>query len=143
PASRAMAVGGLAAVPFGLTGSPIAPGGGAAGLISLSFLTRDVGVLAAPTRGSPRQGAWFKLGSWGTIINVIAIIWGGIMTINFALWSDTRLFGNFGSTLRTYTNPSLTALTSGGKPISFLPDIPFYEASVILILAVGSLYCAV
>ena len=29
------------------------------------------------------------------------------------------------------------------KPISWLPDIPFYEASVILILGVGIVYYAV
>ena len=31
------------------------------------------------------------------------------MIINFALWSDPNLFGNFGSDLRDLTNPSLTA----------------------------------
>jgi urea carboxylase system permease len=143
PANAAVAVGVLAGLPFVLTDSPIVLAAGATGLIYLSYLMCNLGVLAARVRGWPRQGAWFKLGSWGTIINVLAILWGGIMTINFALWSDTNLFGNFGSTLRNFTNPSLTALTSGGKPISFLPDIPFYEASVILILVVGIVYYAV
>ncbi len=140
PANAAVAVGVLAALPFVLTDSPIVLASAATGLIYLSYLMCNLGVLVARTRGWPHQGAWFKLGSWGTVINVIAIVWGGIMTINFALWNDPNLFGNFGSTLRTSTNPSLTALTSGGKPISFLPDIPFYEASVLVILIVGIVY---
>lgn len=143
PANAAVAVGVLAALPFILTDSPIVLASGATGLIYLSYLMCNIGVLAARTRGWPRQGAWFKLGSWGTVINVLAVLWGGVMTINFALWSDSNLFGNFGSTLRNSTNPSLRALTSGGQPVSWLPDIPFYEGSVLLILIVGAVYYAV
>ena len=65
------------------------------------------------------------------------------MTINFALWSDSNLFGNFGSTLRNATNPSLKALTSGGQPISWMPDIPFYEGAILLFLVLGIIYYAV
>ena len=65
------------------------------------------------------------------------------MIINFALWSDPALFGNFGSDLRDLTNPSLTAITSGGEPISWLPDIPFFEGTVLLILIAGIVYYAV
>jgi hypothetical protein len=65
------------------------------------------------------------------------------MIINFAIWSDPALFGNFGSDLRDLTNPSLTAITSGGEPISWLPDIPFFEGTVLLILIAGIVYYAV
>ena len=35
-------------------------------------------------------------GSWGTIINILALVWGGLMIINFALW-QTDSFGAFGT----------------------------------------------
>ncbi len=140
PANAAVAVGVLAAIPFVITDSPAVLAAGATGLIYLSYFMCNLGVLRARTTGWPHKSAWFSLGSWGTIINVIALIWGGVMIVNFGLWSDSSLFGNFGSSLRDLTNPSLTILTSGGTAISFLPDIPFYEASILLILVVGLIY---
>src|SRR5260221_113770 len=77
PANASVAVGVLAALPFVLTDSPIVLAAGATGLIYLSYLMCNIGVLAARTRGWPRQGAWFKLGSWGAIINALPIVWGG------------------------------------------------------------------
>ena len=68
---------------------------------------------------------------------------GGLMVINFGLWKDPAIFGNFGGDLRDFTNPSLKLLTSGGNPISFLPDLPFFEATVLLILVVGIVYYVV
>jgi urea carboxylase system permease len=139
PANAAVAVGVIAAIPFFLTDSPGLLATGATGLIYLSYFMCNLGVLVARRRGWPRQGAWFKLGSWGTVINVVALIYGGLMVINFALWKNS-LFGGFGTALRDLSNPSLTIVTSGGKAISWMPDIPFFEASVILILVVGAVY---
>ena len=82
----------------------------------------------------------FKLGGWGLIINILALVWGGFMIVNFALWSDPQLFGSFGSDLRDLTNPSLTGITSGGNAISWLPDVPFFEGTVLLILVGGIVY---
>jgi urea carboxylase system permease len=140
PANAAVAVGVLAAVPFFITDSPGLLATGATGLIYLSYFMCNLGVLFARRAGWPRAGAWFKLGSWGTILNILALVWGGAMIVNFALWKDSRLFGNFGSQLRDSTNPSLNTVTSGGNPISWLPDIPFFEATVLLILVVGAIY---
>ena len=143
PTNAAVAVGLLAAIPFLITDSPGLIATGATGLIYLSYFMCNLGVLFARLRGWPRQGAWFKLGGWGLIINILALVWGGLMIINFALWSDPALFGNFGSDLRDLTNPSMTAITSGGEPISWLPDIPFFEGTVLLILVAGIVYYAV
>ena len=143
PANAAVGVGVLAALPFFVTDSPGLLATGATALIYLSYFMCNVGILAARLRGWPRQDAWFKLGSWGTVINVLALVWGGLMIINFGLWRDPGLFGNFGADLRNATNPSLTIVTSGGKPISFLPDLPFVEATVLLILIVGIVYYVV
>lgn len=139
PANAAVAVGVIAAVPFFITDSPGLLATGATGLIYLSYLMCNVGVLMARQRGWPHQGAWFKLGSWGTVINILALVYGGVMVINFGLWKSS-LFGAFGSDLRDLTNPSLTVIQSGGKTISWLPDIPFFEATVLLILVVGVVY---
>jgi len=139
PANAAVAVGVLAAIPFLITDNPGLLATGATGLIYLSYLLCNIGVLIARLRGWPRQGAWFKLGGWGLVVNILAIVWGGLMTINFALWKD-GMFGNFGSDLRDLTNPSLKVVTSGGKEIAFLPDIPFYEGTVLLILIAGTIY---
>ena len=70
---------------------------------------------------------------------LLALVYGGLMVINFALWKNP-IFGNFGTSLRDNTNPSLTFLTSGGKAIDWLPDIPFFEATVALILIGGAVY---
>jgi amino acid transporter len=140
PANAAVAVGLLAAIPFIVTDSPVLLAAGATGLIYLSYFLCNLGVLAARRRGWPHKGAWFSLRGWGTVINIIALVWGGAMIINFGLWSDSGLFGNFGSDLRDFTNPSLNLLTSGGQSISFLPDIPFFEASILLILIGGAIY---
>jgi len=139
PLNASVAVGILAALPFFFTDSPALLAAGATGLIYLSYFMANLGVFAARRRGWPHQGAWFSLGSWGTIINIAALVYGGLMVINFALWKNP-IFGNFGTALRDNTNPSLTLLTSGGNPISFLPDIPFFEATVGLILIVGAVY---
>src|SRR6478672_1955398 len=139
PANAAVAVGVLAAIPFFITDSPGLLATGATGLIYLSYFMANVGVLFARLRGWPRQRAWFKLGSWGLVINILALIYGGLMVINYALWKNSA-FGNFGSDLRDLTNPSLTIITSGGNKIGFLPDIPFFEATVLLILVVGAVY---
>jgi amino acid transporter len=140
PANAAVAVGVIAAIPFFITDSPGLLATGATGLIYLSYFMCNLGVLVARRRGWPHKGAWFSLGSWGTIINIVALVWGGLMIINFGLWSDSGLFGNFGSDLRDFTNPSLTIITSGGNKLGFLPDIPFYEGTVALILVVGLIY---
>jgi urea carboxylase system permease len=139
PAYAAIAVGVIAAIPFFLTDSPGLLATGATGLIYLSYFMANVGVLAARRRGWPHKGAWFSLGSWGTIINVLALVYGGLMVINFGLWKSS-IFGSFGSDLRDFTNPSLNIITSGGNAISWLPDIPFFEATVGLILIVGAIY---
>ena len=139
PANAAVAVGVLAAIPFFITDSPGLLATGAPGLIYLSYLMCNLGVLVARQRGWPHKGAWFNLGSWGTIINVLAIVYGGLMVINFGLWKNS-LFGGFGTALRNNTNPSLTIITSGGNTISWLPDIPFFEATILLILVAGGIY---
>ena len=93
PANAAVAVGVLAALPILLVG----PLGGftlsiaATGLIYLSYFLCNIGVAIARTRGWPHTKAWFSLGRWGMLVNILALIYGGLMIINIALWHDENL----------------------------------------------------
>ena len=69
-----------------------------------------LGVLIARSKGWPHKAAWFKLGSWGLVLNVLALIYGGIMLVNFALWNNPA-FGDFGNALRANTNPTIRSST--------------------------------
>lgn len=156
PANAAVAVGVLAAIPLLVSDSPATLAVGATGLIYTSYFLCNFGVMIARTHGWPHQGAWFKLGSWGTIINVLALVWGGVMIINFAIWNSS-MFGAFGSmsytipasgttpasvwNFRDLTNPLLNSLTFlGGKTVSWLPPIPLFEFTLGLIVIVGGIY---
>jgi amino acid transporter len=156
PANAAVAVGVLAAIPLIVSDSPATLAVGATGLIYTSYFLCNLGVLTARAKGWPHKGAWFKLGAWGTIINVLALVWGGAMIINFALWSSS-MFGALGSmsytipasgsaaaatyNLRDLTNPLLNTLTFlGGKSVSWLPPIPLFEFTLGLIVVTGAIY---
>src|SRR6266705_3312942 len=73
----------------------------ATGMIYLSYFLGNVAILLARTKGWPTEKSPFKLGSWGMLVNVLALVWGGSMLVNF-LW------------------PRLTS----NPPISGLPNIP-------------------
>ena len=146
PANAAIAVGILAAIPILVIG----PGGGfsvsiaATGLIYLSYLLTNVGVLAARFRGWPHQPAWFSLGRWGKTVNILAILYGGLMLINIALWQDPNLFGNFGGAGRALTNPTIdTFIKPFGNEIAGMPAWPIFETLVITLILFGALYYAV
>jgi amino acid transporter len=143
PANAAVAVGVLAALPILLIG----PLGGffmsiaATGLIYLRYLLCNLGVLVARRRGWPQQRAWFSLGRWGMPVNILAIVYGGLMLINIGLWNDPALFGDFGGDGRLYTNPFIESfLTPFGQPIEGLPKWPTFETLVITVFLVGVVY---
>lgn len=143
PSYASVAVGLLAAVPIILTGAlgSIYMAIAATGTIYIAYFLCNLGVLAARRRGWPHKGAWFKLGSWGTILNILALVWGGAMIINIGLWTDP-MFGAFGDSLReTWSNPFIdTFITFGGQPIPGLPHWPVFETLVGLIVGVGAIY---
>jgi len=149
PSNAAIAVGVLAAIPFIVTESPAVVATGATALIYLSYFLCNLGVFVARTRGWPHQGAWFSLKGWGTIINLLALLWGGAMLINFALW-QSDMFGVFGTGyylldgaqigLRDLTNPLINTISIGGSAQSWLPAIPIFESTLGLILFFGVIY---
>ena len=146
PANAAIAVGVLAAIPILVIG----PLGGftlsiaATGLIYLSYLLCNIGVLAARFRGWPRTPAWFSLGRWGKLVNVVAILYGGLMLFNIAIWKDSSLFGDFGGDGRAITNPTIDGFIKPfGNAIEGLPAWPIFESLVVTLLVIGAIYYAV
>jgi amino acid transporter len=147
PAYASIGVGILAAIPFFVTGAGAAIylAIAATGMIYLAYVLCNLGVLAARRKGWPHRGAWFSLGSWGTIINVLALIWGISMVINIGIWTDTRLFGDFGNDLRnTWSNPFInTFIKVGGNLLDQLPAWPVFETVVLSVIIIGAIYYVV
>jgi urea carboxylase system permease len=146
PANAAIAVGVLAAIPILVIG----PAGGfsvsiaATGLIYLSYLLTNIGVAVARSRGWPRKPAWFNLGRWGMPVNILALIYGGVMLLNIALWQDPGLFGSFGGEGRAVTNPTIDGFIKPfGNEIAGMPALPIFETLVLTLLVFGALYYAV
>ena len=74
-------------------------------------------------------------------INILALVWGGIMIINIALWASPELFGDFGSCGRAYWNPLINGLFSAfGTKLDGLPAWPLYETIVGALLVIGAIY---
>jgi urea carboxylase system permease len=150
PAYASVAVGVLGAIPLLVMGATasIYLAIAATGMIYLSYILCNLGVLAARRRGWPHKGAWFSLGSWGTIINILALVWGITMVVNIALWTWPEVFGAFGTDLRnTWSNPFINTFIAFGKKadgtpniLEGLPAIPVFETLVGIVLIVGLVY---
>jgi urea carboxylase system permease len=98
----------------------------ATGMIYLSYFLGNLAILIARTKGWPKESAPFKLGSWGTLINVLGLVWGGSMLVNF-LWP------------RVSSNPPLGSLPNVNLP-GFISNIPIFEFTVGVIVVVGAIY---
>ena len=146
PANAAVAVGIIAAVPILVVGPvpAISISIAATGLIYVSYFMCNAGVLAARMSGWPRKPAWFNLGRWGKIVNILALVYGALMIINIALWADTGLFGDFGTDGRLFWNPFInTFIKPFGNEIAGMPAWPVFETLVGAILISGAIYYAV
>jgi amino acid transporter len=149
PANAAIAVGVLGALPLILMGATasIYLAIAATGMIYLSYFLCNLGVFVARRKGWPHKDAWFSLGSWGTVINVLALLWGGLMVINIGIWTSP-IFGVFGNDLRnTWSNPFInTFLSLGTTPdgkaniLTGLPAWPVFETLVGLVVIGGLVY---
>ena len=150
PSYASTAVGILAAVPLLVMGAlgSIYLAIAATGMIYLSYFLCNLGVLQARRRGWPQREAFFALRNWGTVINVLALVWGGVMVVNIGLWTWPEVFGDFGNDLRnTWSNPFInTFIAVGKKPdgspniLEGLPSIPVFEALVGMVVLVGLIY---
>src|SRR2546425_2791238 len=126
PVWTCVVVGALSAVPFVYYSGAGLVAIAATGMIYFSYLLGNIAILIARTKGWPTEGAPFKLGGWGTIVNVLGLVWGGSMLINF-LWP------------RPASNPNLSALPNIAN-LGALGNIPIFEATIVVIVVVGAIY---
>ena len=120
----------LSAVPFieyaGVSIIAIA----ATGMIYLSYFLGNLVIMRARARGWPKTSAPFRLGRWGMLVNIIALLYGGAMLVNFA-WP------------RAASNPQPKQTVAPAKldfHIGFLNDIPILWTVVVFIALVGAIY---
>ncbi|HET7728303.1 MAG TPA: amino acid permease [Candidatus Limnocylindrales bacterium] len=150
PSYASFAIGLLAAVPLLVMGAlgSIYLAIAATGMIYIAYFLCNLGVFMARRRGWPQREAFFSLRNWGTIINVLALVWGGLMIVNIGLWTWPEVFGVFGNDLRnTWSNPFINTFIAFGKNpdgsanvLSGLPAIPVFEALVGTVVGLGAVY---
>jgi len=122
----------LAAIPFiQFTGAGIIAIAATA-MIYLSYFLGNLAILRDRLKGWPRTSAPFRLGGWGLVVNIVGLIYGGAMLVNFA-WP------------RGVSNPEPNQTVVAGVQslnfhIGFLNRIPILWTVLIFILVVGTLY---
>jgi urea carboxylase system permease len=127
PVWTCIVVGVLAAIPFlYYTGAGLVAIA-ATCMIYLSYFLGNIAVLLARQKGWPKGDAPFKLGAWGMPVNVLALVWGGSMLINF-LWP------------RAASNPNLNALPNFPSWLNFIGGVPIVETTIAVIVIVGAIY---
>jgi urea carboxylase system permease len=129
PVGTSIVIGVLAGLPLLVYASAFTIAIGATGMIYLSYILGNIAILSARLKGWPKDSAPFRLGGWGTIVNVLALVWGIAMEINF-LWPRNASVGG--------QNPPLTALFPNIGDA--LGNIPVFEATLAVILVVGAIY---
>jgi amino acid transporter len=133
PIGTCIVIGVLAGLPLVYYAGAATIAIGATGMIYLSYILGNVAILLARLRGWPKDSAPFRLGSWGTIVNILGLAWGVAMEVNFLWPRDVSVGGQ---------NPPLSALPNITVP-GFISNIPVYEFTLGVIILVGLVYWAV
>ncbi len=133
PIGTCIVIGVLAGLPLVYYAGAATIAIGATGMIYLSYILGNVAILLARLKGWPKESAPFRLGQWGTIVNILGLVWGVAMEINFLWPRDVSVGGQ---------NPPLSALPNITVP-GFLSNIPVYEFTLGVIIVVGLVYWAV
>ena len=99
----------------------------ATGMIYLSYFLGNLAILRARLRGWPKTAAPFRLGRWGLPVNILGLLYGGAMLVNFA-WP------------RAASNP--TPKQSGVLHLGFLDGVPILWTVIVVIVLIGVVYYA-
>ena len=132
PVWTCVAVAVLAAVPFiQFSGAGIIAIAATA-MIYLSYFLGNIVIMLARLRGWPKTRAPFRLGRWGLVVNVVGLLYGGAMLVNFA-WP------------RAASNPKPIQTVIGGvQQLNFhagwLNKIPILWTVFVVIAVIGALY---
>ena len=100
----------------------------ASGMIYVAYLLANIAILRARRRGFFAENKGFSLGRWGMLVNILAIVWGAAMLVNF-MWH------------RVATNPKpdeTDGLLDFG--IDFINKIPIQWSVLGSVLIVGGIY---
>ncbi|MCW2906222.1 MAG: amino acid permease [Actinomycetia bacterium] len=128
PVWACIVVAALAAVPFLKYSGAGIIAIAATGMIYLSYFLGNLVIMRARLRGWPKVSAPFSLHRWGPLVNILALLYGGAMLVNFA-WP--RVASN--------PEPRQTAgLLSFG--IGFVDRIPILWTVVVVITLIGVIY---
>jgi urea carboxylase system permease len=151
PVATCVVIGLLSAIPFIQFSGPTVIAVGATASIYFSYLLGNFAVMRARMRGWPKTRAPFSLGRWGKLVNVVAIVWGFAMLLNFLTPSsassafDPNASG--ANYLRIFSNPKpiQTDYYVEGEQlvdykIDFLNKIPLIWTVFAFVIIVGAIY---
>jgi amino acid transporter len=151
PVATCIIVGALAAVPFIQFAGASTIAVGATASIYFSYLLGNLAFMRARAKGWPKTRAPFSLGVWGKVVNVVAILWGAAMLLNFLTPSSaTSAFdpdASGANYLRIFSNPKpiQTDYFVEGEQlvdfkIGFLNEIPVIWTVFGLVILIGAIY---
>jgi urea carboxylase system permease len=118
----------LAAVPFLQYSGAGIIAIAATAMIYLSYFLGNLAILRARLRGWPKTDAPFKLHGWGLVINIVGLVYGGAMLVNFA-WPR----------LQSNPTPKQENLLLNFH-VGWLNGIPILWSVLVFILIVGAIY---
>jgi amino acid transporter len=99
----------------------------ATAMIYLSYFLGNLAILRDRLKGWPRTSAPFRLGGWGLVVNIVGLLYGGVMIVNFA-WP------------RPQSNPTPKQSGLLNFHMGWLNGIPILWSVLVFIVIVGALY---
>jgi len=104
----------------------------ATAMIYFSYFLGNLAIARARLRGWPKAASPFSLGRWGLVVNILGLLYGGAMLVNFA-WP------------RAQSNPTPNQSVVGGVQllnfhIGFLNKIPILWTVFVVLVLIGGIY---
>jgi amino acid transporter len=127
----------LSAVPFIQYSGAGTVAVAATAMIYFSYFAGNVAILLARLKGWPKTAAPFRLGRFGLVVNMLGLLYGGAMLVNFA-WPPAA---NATSGPRLTSNPRPNQ--TGGLlnfHVGFLNGIPILWTVFVVIALIGAIY---